>query len=72
MEKDPATGKVLCFFCPYQGNCLGGQTTVNLAEYLAHLPPEERQDTNNNNCDKHQNERVFNETLTLFLRKETS
>ena len=48
------------------------QTGVDRAEDLADLAAEQRKNTDNNNSDKHQNKRVLDQTLAIFLGEEAT
>ena len=48
------------------------QTTVDRAEHGADLTAEQRQNTDNNNSDEHQNKRVLDQTLAIFLGEEAT
>ena len=46
------------------------QTGVDRAEDLADLTAQQRQNTNDNNCNQHQNQRVLDQSLSIFRGEE--
>src|SRR5204862_4638020 len=48
------------------------QAGVDRAEDLADLAAKQGQNTNDNNCDQHQDQCVLNQTLTILFGEETA
>ena len=48
------------------------QAGVDRAEDLADLAAQHGQDTDDNNCDEHQDQRVLDQTLTILFGEETA
>ena len=48
------------------------QAGVDRAEDLADLATQDGQNTDDNNCDQHQDQRVLNQTLTILFGEETA
>ena len=46
------------------------QAGIDRAEDLADLATKQGQDTNDNDCDQHQDQRVLDQALALFPSKE--
>ncbi|ABQ92117.1 hypothetical protein RoseRS_3763 [Roseiflexus sp. RS-1] len=51
---------------------LAGQTTVDLAEDLADAAAEQGENTDDDDGDQHEDERVLNQTLAFFPGEETA
>ena len=48
------------------------QAGVDRAEDLADLAAKQGQDTNDNNCDQHQDQRILDQTLSILFGEETT
>jgi hypothetical protein len=48
------------------------QTAVDRAKDRTHLAAEQRKNTDNNNSDEHQNKRILDQALAIFLGEEAT